>query len=160
GEPNLGSGPPLSLPGIGKATLYSGSTGLPRFNVPGGAAYGLLGAAVAGVGDQNGDGYADVLVGRPGYGSAFSPPGQATIYSGLEGSALGRLVGAGRLERFGFAVSEVGDLDADGAPDVIVGAPQASPGDSPTRARRASFRPRPGRFSSPSPGPGPGISSD
>ncbi|HKB15236.1 MAG TPA: integrin alpha, partial [Planctomycetota bacterium] len=79
--------PPLTG-NVGRATLFSGATGLPLLTLSGTVAGGSFGASVAGVGDQNLDGYADVLVGAPGgsFPSTFS--GEATIHSGFDGSVL------------------------------------------------------------------------
>ncbi|MCI0586223.1 MAG: integrin alpha [Planctomycetes bacterium] len=112
---------------VGQATLYSGATGLPILTLSGTAAGARFGWAVAGVGDQNLDGYADVLVGSPGPGTPFGPPGSATILSGFDGSVLLALTGISPEEQFGYAVSEIGDLDGDSVPDVIVGAPFGDP---------------------------------
>src|SRR5262245_42709966 len=117
--------PPLSA-SVGQATLFSGATGLPLLTLSGTVAGGRFGSSVAGVGDQNLDGYADVLVGRPSEGLG----GAARILSGLDGSLLLTLSGTWQGGRFGHAVSEVGDLDGDAVPDVIVGAPLADPSGS------------------------------
>ncbi len=80
------------------------------------------GASVA-MGDVNGDGFADVAVGSPGedivrlyYGSA-TPDEIADLV--LQGSQAG--------ERFGAAVA-LGDLDGDGADEILVGAPMNDTG--------------------------------
>ncbi len=118
--------PPLSA-NVGQATLYSGATGLPLLTLSGTAAGERFGSSVAGVGDQNLDGYADFLVGSPGPGIPPIQPGAASILSGFDGSVLLVLSGVSPGGFFGYAVSEVGDLDGDAVPDVIVGAPLADP---------------------------------
>ena len=77
-----------------------------------------FGASVAGVGDQNGDGFDDVAVGVPG-----SAAGYVVLYSGRNGRVINTLTGTQNGSEFGFAVASAPDLDADGRTDVFVGAP-------------------------------------
>jgi hypothetical protein len=90
----------------------------------------LFGGSVAGAGDVNGDGYADVIVGAEEYNSPTINEGAAFVFLG---SAAGILDGnpataATRLEsdqlaaRLGGRVAGAGDVNGDGYADVIVGA--------------------------------------
>jgi hypothetical protein len=85
----------------------------------------LFGWSVAGAGDLNGDGYADVIVGAPFYNSPDDNEGSAFVYLG---SASGIATGSSRLEsnqagsNLGFSVAGAGDVNGDGYADVIVGA--------------------------------------
>ena len=85
--------------------------------------------AVAGVGDINLDGFDDVIA-----GASYADPGgranagSAYVYSGLDGALIYRLDGARAGDRFGLAADGGGDVDADGYPDVIVGAEWADRG--------------------------------
>jgi hypothetical protein len=87
------------------------------------AAGGQFGAALAGVGDLNGDGYADLLVGAfnaggSGHGAVFLYLGGAKGLRENAGLVLhGRHPGA----HFGQAVAGAGDLDGDGQLDFAVG---------------------------------------
>jgi len=83
-----------------------------------------LGYSVAGAGDVDGDGCDDVIVGAP-YPSGA---GAAYVYSGASGGILWTFTGVGGL--FGYSVAGAGDVDADGYPDLLVGAPVLSPGGS------------------------------
>jgi hypothetical protein len=84
-----------------------------------------FGAAVAGAGDVNGDGYGDLLVGAP---NDSSREGVAYVYfGGLAGPTLGYTLTPpepmkGEPALFGGAVSSAGDVDGDGLADFIVAA--------------------------------------
>ncbi|KAA3604369.1 MAG: hypothetical protein DWQ01_22435 [Planctomycetota bacterium] len=88
---------------------------------------GNLGGSVAGIGDVNFDGFDDVVVGADRAApNGISDAGSAIIYSGKDGSLLFRFDGEMAGDRFGLAVSEAGDANLDGFPDLLIGAPWAS----------------------------------
>jgi hypothetical protein len=90
-----------------------------------------FGAAVAGLGNVNGDYYADLAIGAPGYnggagrvyldfGSFIPSPltwDQSVLDVRIEAEAAG--------DRFGAAIASAGDLNLDTFGDVVVGAPGA-----------------------------------
>ncbi|MBW2541023.1 MAG: FG-GAP repeat protein [Deltaproteobacteria bacterium] len=90
-----------------------------------------LGTSVAGAGDVNGDGYADVIVGAPSYDAGEADEGAAFVFlGGASGVADGNPSTAdAQLESdqasaaLGTSVAGAGDVDADGYADVIAGAP-------------------------------------
>ncbi len=107
-----------------------GATGAPSANEVGG----LAGLSVAGAGDVNGDGRPDVVIGAPqednnartNSGSAyvvFGQAGPATIDLASLGAQGFRIDGASAGEFAGRSVSGAGDVNRDGRPDLIVGAP-------------------------------------
>jgi hypothetical protein len=113
--------------GRGRVYLYLGSAvGLnsePAWTAEGEAAGDRFGIAIAGVGDVNGDGYADILVGAYGYQAGR---GKAYLYlgspAGLGSEPAWTGEGANAGDRFGGAVAGAGDVDGDGFDDMLVGA--------------------------------------
>jgi hypothetical protein len=85
----------------------------------GDAAGDQLGWVVAGAGDVDGDGYADVIAGEYRHNSIT---GRARVYSGTSGSSLMTFDGIASGDSFGYSVAGPGDVDGDGTPDVAVGA--------------------------------------
>jgi hypothetical protein len=94
-----------------------------------------MGASVAGLGEFTLDGHQAVAVGAP---SADKHRGSVTILLDVPVARARRaapprgtriqFLGAQPGERFGAALAGGGDVNGDGFPDLVVGAPQASPG--------------------------------
>ncbi len=88
-----------------------------------------FGTSVATAGDVNRDGYADVIIGAPGFskGRLRENIGRAYVYqgsaTGLEATAAWRADGDESDAFFGWTVGSAGDVNGDGYSDVIVGAP-------------------------------------
>src|SRR5262249_36702566 len=84
---------------------------------------GALGSAVARAGDLDGDGAEDFIVGQPDFGSPGNPSmGLFRVVSGKTGSQIVAYNGNPR-SNLGAAVHGRIDVDGDGFPDVLIGAP-------------------------------------
>ncbi|HUU45454.1 MAG TPA: integrin alpha [Acidobacteriota bacterium] len=105
----------------GRAYVFSGTDGALLYTFDGEGDNDWFGESVAGAGDVNVDGYADLIVGAPQYGSPAR--GKAYVFSGRDGSLLHQFVAANLYAYLGIAVAAAGDVDADGFPDLLVGAP-------------------------------------
>lgn len=93
-----------------------------------------FGASVAGVGDMNGDGYFDAVVGAPNW-SGLQPNGGAAYF--FRGTVSGLINNPGVRRdvnqancQFGHSVAEGGDINGDGYADFVVGAPLWTNGQS------------------------------
>jgi hypothetical protein len=113
-----------SAPGAGKAYVYSGKDGHVLLTFSAEKTADSFGQHVSGVGDVNGDGYADVIVGAPGNDAGGKGAGRAYVYSGKDGRVLLTLTGGAAHDAFGSAVA--GSRGKRGS-FLIVGAPGAGP---------------------------------
>ena len=113
--------------------LAPGSSG---YAINGAAGGGRAGTAVAGAGDLNRDGRADVLVGAPQVGNNGRPfsgstyvvyglPSPASISLASLGGAGFRIDGAVAAQQSGRSVGS-GDVNGDGSTDILIGAPFSS----------------------------------
>ncbi|MCU0230488.1 MAG: FG-GAP-like repeat-containing protein [Acidobacteria bacterium] len=106
-----------SAAGLSAAPVWSADPNQP------GASFGV---AVAGVGDHNGDGYADVMIGAFLHDGTYADEGKGFLYlgsaSGLQ-PAPGFVTEGGAVDtRLGYSLGSAGDVNADGRPDLVVGA--------------------------------------
>ncbi|HRG14753.1 MAG TPA: FG-GAP-like repeat-containing protein [Pseudomonadota bacterium] len=90
-----------------------------------------LGTSVAGAGDVNGDGYADILIGGSGHDGGATNSGVALIYFGsasVDTTADVTLTSSQGSARMGTSVAGVGDVNGDGFADVLIGAAEYDAG--------------------------------
>ncbi len=145
-DPNGKNNAGTSYVVFGKASgfsfIYLGSLS----NADGFAIYGEStednsGFSVSSAGDVNGDGYCDIIIGSPyadpnninAAGIAYVIFGKAMNFTDIELANLDnsqgfRILGSGVDYRSSWSVSGTGDFNKDGFSDVIIGAPNASPG--------------------------------
>ncbi len=125
-------------PNEGRATLHWGSAaGLapaPAWTRTGGQNGASFGFAVAGGGDADGDGFADIVIGAPFQDGAFLDAGAIHWFRGGIGGPTPlpqrMIVGMHAGQELGAAIAHAGDADGDGRSDVIAGAPGFSNGDA------------------------------
>src|SRR3989338_5817762 len=108
---------PNGLEDSGRVYVFSGNDGKLLYTLDGENAYDKFGIVVEGVGDVNGDGRCDLIVGAPGWGTGV---GMAYLYSGADGTLLRKWTGG---YSFRNSVSGIGDIDGDSVPDLVVGEP-------------------------------------
>jgi hypothetical protein len=129
GVPDVAVGAPLASPGgvsSGRVAVLSGADASPLFVAPGVAGE-QLGAAVAAAGDLNGDTIPDFIAGAPRATTPAGPQtGRAYLISGAGGGVIATLSGSAAGEHFGWSVASTGDVNGDGTPDVLVGAPDST----------------------------------
>ncbi|HMB68254.1 MAG TPA: FlgD immunoglobulin-like domain containing protein, partial [bacterium] len=111
---------PGSASGVSTPAIWTGIGG-----GNGGAAFG---ASVAGVGDVNADGYADVAVGAPNYTTGGSQRGRVRVFRGGPGGIAGTWYTKSGPTSVGECVAAGGDFDRNGRSNVLISAPTYSIG--------------------------------
>jgi len=110
----------------GSVMIISGIDGSTLYTKHGQNENDRLGVCVAGIGDVDADGFDDFAAGAHLFddgGPIADNRGQIRVYSGQTGGQIYSLTGEGAGDNFGWAVNAAGDVNADGIPDIVVGAP-------------------------------------
>src|SRR5690349_3398839 len=106
----------------GKARVFSGADGAILATFLGDSPGDHFGISVSGAGDVDRDGFDDVVVGADSDDNHGTSSGSARVLSVHTGAVLYTFDGDSPLEDFGRCVRAAGDVDADGWPDILVGA--------------------------------------
>ncbi len=96
------------------------------FNSPIPGLSGAYGSNILGLGDLDGDGFADYAVSAPAAAVPLggpSPGGVIYVYSGRQSTLLFTIEGDQLSADFGAAMLSIGDVNNDGTPDLAVGSP-------------------------------------
>jgi hypothetical protein len=108
----------------GRLHVYSGGSFALLRTHDGAAAGDQFGYACAGIGDLDQDGFSDYVVAAPWFDAAAGVNcGRVHAISGQSGGALWTADGAKAGALLGQALAGIADMDADGRPEVLAGAP-------------------------------------
>jgi hypothetical protein len=157
GAPSFDTNPDWSVDNMGKVYVYHGSSsGLSPDADWTKAGTGTIdneyfGASVACAGDINGDGYADIVIGVPGYVTGSYSGGRVYFYNGSSGG-LGSTANWTQNSsqsgaNMGACVSSAGDVNGDGYSDLLIASPNYDNGQT-DEGRVFLYYGKPGNLSS------------
>jgi hypothetical protein len=118
----------------GRVFLFDGATRNPlRSLTPLHSDTGLFGESVVGISDLNGNGLGEVVVGAHIKSTSAELAGKVYVFDGSTGETIHQLVPTqnGDNRSFGQTVSSVPDVNEDGVPEILVGAPADSADEGP-----------------------------
>ena len=88
-----------------------------------GPTFSTFGSSLAAIGDLNGDAIPEIVTGAPQDGTGGFLRGAARLHDGATGTVLRTWTGSRDGDGLGTAVAAAGDIDGDGLPDLLLGAP-------------------------------------
>jgi hypothetical protein len=107
-------------PQTGRVYVHSGADGARLLTLTGEASGEGFGTSPSDAGDLDGDGCADLAVGAWQHASAAPGGGKVSVFSGCSGELVWALTGKVMGETLGFDSTGMGDVDGDGAGDLLV----------------------------------------
>jgi hypothetical protein len=131
GVGDIAIGAPNADPGgrgnAGMVRVFSGADGSRLYDYTGSVGGEMLGKALVGPGDVNGDGLADLLIGAPGARpGGVQEAGRCYLYASREG-LLQVFDGGTAIGGLGSSLAAIGDVNGDGYADLAIGAPGENP---------------------------------
>jgi len=101
----------------GKAYVFDGASGTRIWTFTGQSGDGF--GIGRGLGDTNGDGFDDLVLGAWTQSGGASRAGRLEVYSGADASRLRRVTSTTANEALGFDAHGIADLDGDGRPELV-----------------------------------------
>lgn len=110
------------LGSMGRVQVLSGFDGSELYALVGSGHNSDFGQQVSALGDVDGDGSPDFVIGAPGDSVAGDRTGIARVVRGVDGATIHTITGEQTVMLLGEMVAGAGDVDGDGRADFLVGA--------------------------------------